>query len=245
MAELLGLLAASFLAATLVPLPSEAALYAFLKAHPGQGALAVTVATLGNTAGGMTTYLIGRLFPGTRKLSDTALRRIRRYGAPATFFAWLPIVGDGLSLAAGWLRISWWAVLIFMALGRLLRYIAIAAISIAHAAPARTVDVQCVPALSVFCHNIHVSCAGPTDLRTFQFKLRVASDRGWIEAGRDGADFQQQYANAHIAWDNADGSVILTPRGRPGYIKLLADGRFSFRHYPDDTGGVMSYGRCE
>jgi membrane protein YqaA with SNARE-associated domain len=130
MAELLGLLAASFLAATLVPLPSEAALYAFLKAHPGEGALAVAVATLGNTAGGMTTYLIGRLFPGTRKLGDTALRRIRRYGAPATFFAWLPVVGDGLSLAAGWLRISWWAVLIFMALGRLIRYIAVAAVSI-------------------------------------------------------------------------------------------------------------------
>ena len=47
MAEHLGLLAASFLAATLVPLPSEAALYAFLKAHPGQGVLAVAVATLG------------------------------------------------------------------------------------------------------------------------------------------------------------------------------------------------------
>ena len=130
MAEHLGLLAASFLAATLVPLPSEAALYAFLKAHPGQGVLAVAIATLGNTAGGMTTYLIGRLFPTSRKISETALRRIRRYGAPATFFAWLPIVGDGLSLAAGWLRMSWWSVLIFMALGRLLRYVAIAAVSI-------------------------------------------------------------------------------------------------------------------
>ena len=130
MAELLGLLAASFLAATIVPLPSEAALYAYLKAHPGQGVLAVLVATLGNTAGGMTTYLIGRLFPGTRKLSDTALRRIRRFGAPATFFAWLPVVGDALSFAAGWLRLSWWAVLLFMAAGRLLRYIAVAAVSI-------------------------------------------------------------------------------------------------------------------
>jgi membrane protein YqaA with SNARE-associated domain len=130
MAELLGLLAASFLAATLVPLPSEAALFAYLKAHPGEGILAVSIATLGNTAGGMTTYLIGRLFPATRKLSDTAIRRIRRFGAPATFFAWLPVVGDGLGLAAGWLRMSWWSVLLFMAAGRLLRYIAIAAISI-------------------------------------------------------------------------------------------------------------------
>ena len=244
MAELLGLLAASFLAATLVPLPSEAALYAFLKAHPGQGVLAVTVATLGNTAGGMTTYLIGRLFPGTRKLSDTALRRIRRYGAPATFFAWLPIVGDGLSLAAGWLRISWWAVLIFMALGRLLRYVAIAAVSIAHAAPPRAVDVECTPAFPVFCHNIHVSCAGPTELKTFPFKLRVRSDRAWIEAAPDAADFVRLYSDARIERGDAEGYIILRPAGGPGYIKLLADGRFSFRHYPESTG-IMAHGRCE
>ena len=246
MAELIGLLAASFLAATLVPLPSEAALYAFLKAHPGQGVLAVAIATLGNTAGGMTTYLIGRLVPGTRRISDTAIRRIRRFGAPATFFAWLPIVGDGLSLAAGWLRMSWWAVLLFMAAGRLIRYIAIAAVSIAHAAPPRAVDVdvECLPALPVFCQNIHVSCAGPTELRTFPFKLRVVPGRGWIEAAPEAADFQRQYADARIEWGEADASVILRPRDRQGYIKLAADGSFSFRHYPQDTG-VMAYGRCE
>ena len=244
MVELLGLLAASFLAATLVPLPSEAALYAFLKAHPGQGVLAVAIATLGNTAGGMTTYLIGRLFPATRKISDTALRRIRRYGAPATFFAWLPVVGDGLSLAAGWLRISWWAVLIFMALGRLLRYIAIAAVSIAHAAPAAAVEVDCVPTFSVFCHNIHVSCAGPTELRTFPFKLRVVSGRAWIEADPAAADFQRLYSDARLEWDNAEGYVILRPQQGPGYIKLLADGRFSFRHYRESTG-IMAHGRCQ
>ena len=244
MAELLGLLAASFLAATLVPLPSEAALYAFLKAHPGQGVLAVAIATLGNTAGGMTTYLIGRLFPTTRKISETALQRIRRYGAPATFFAWLPIVGDGLSLAAGWLRVSWWAVLIFMALGRLLRYIAIAAISIAHAAPPRAVEVECIPAFPVFCQNIHVSCAGPTELRTFAFKLRVVSGRGWIEAESEAADFQRLYSDARIEWSDAEGDVILRPREGPGYIKLQADGRFSFRHYPE-SAGIMAHGRCQ
>jgi membrane protein YqaA with SNARE-associated domain len=245
MAELLALLAASFLAATIVPLPSEAALFAYLKAHPGQGALAVAVATLGNTAGGMTTYLIGRLFPGTRKLSDTAMRRIRRFGAPATFFAWLPIVGDALSFAAGWLRISWWAVLLFMAAGRLLRYLAVAAVSIsAHAAPPRALEVECVPALPVFCQNIHVSCSGPTELRTFAFKLRVISGRGWLEAGPEAADFQRQYSDARIEWGEADAYVILSPPGRQGYIKLQTDGSFSFRHYPEDIG-VMSYGRCQ
>ena len=130
MAELAGLLAASFIAATLVPLPSEAALFAYLKLHPGDGALAVAVATLGNTAGGMTTYVFGRFFPLKKNIDEKTLQRIRRFGAPAAFFAWLPIVGDGLSLASGWLRIPWLAVLLFMAAGRLLRYIAVAAVSI-------------------------------------------------------------------------------------------------------------------
>ena len=117
---------ASFLAATVVPLSSEAVLFGYLKLHPEQAALAVALATLGNTAGGMTTYLIGRLFPKKRNFNERILQKVRRYGAAATFFAWLPFVGDGLCLAAGWLRVNWLAALGFMAAGRLARYLAIA-----------------------------------------------------------------------------------------------------------------------
>jgi membrane protein YqaA with SNARE-associated domain len=123
MAELAALAAASFLAATLVPLPSEAALYGYLQLHPERAALAVAVATLGNTAGGMTTYLIGRLVP-RKDLPHLAL--VSKYGAPVTFFAWLPVVGDALGAAAGWLRVNWLAALAFMAAGRLARYLVIA-----------------------------------------------------------------------------------------------------------------------
>jgi membrane protein YqaA with SNARE-associated domain len=126
MDPLVGLFAASFAAATLFPLPSEAALFAYLKAYPEHTVLAIAVATLGNTAGGMTTYLIGRLLPN-RKIHDKAMRFMHRWGAPATFFAWLPIVGDALSAAAGWLRVNWLAALAFMAAGRLTRYIVVAA----------------------------------------------------------------------------------------------------------------------
>jgi membrane protein YqaA with SNARE-associated domain len=128
MAELLGLAAASFVAATLFPLPSEAALFAYLQLHPERTALAVTVATLGNTAGGMTSYLIGRLIP-QRKLNLRAIGWLRRYGSPATVFAWLPLIGDALCLAAGWLRMNWAAALAFMAAGRLGRYMVVAALS--------------------------------------------------------------------------------------------------------------------
>ena len=126
MAELLGLFVASFAAATLIPMPSEAALFAYLKAYPDNTALAVAVATVGNTAGGMTTYLLGRLFSQNQKLNPRTVKYLRRFGAAATFFAWLPIVGDALCAAAGWLRIRWWAALAFMAAGRLARYVVVA-----------------------------------------------------------------------------------------------------------------------
>jgi len=122
--------AAAFLAATLVPLASEAVLFAWLRLHPEQAHLAIALATLANTAGGMTSYLLGRLFPARAqaKLEPRALARIRRWGAAATFFGWLPLAGDALLVAAGWLRLSWLAVLAFSAAGRLARYAAIAAL---------------------------------------------------------------------------------------------------------------------
>jgi membrane protein YqaA with SNARE-associated domain len=127
---LAALVLASFLAATVVPLSSEAALFAYLKFHPDHAALAIALATAANTAGGMTSYLMGRLVPERtqKKLDPRALAWLKRHGSGATFFAWLPLVGDALCLAAGWLRLNWLAALGFMALGRLLRYLAIAAL---------------------------------------------------------------------------------------------------------------------
>ena len=126
MAELAALFAASFAAATLVPLPSEAALFAYLNAYPEHAVLGVAIATIGNTAGGMTSYAIGRLLP-QKKLNQ--LETVKRYGPPVLLLAWLPIVGDALCVAAGWLRMSWPAALGFMAAGRLARYLAVALIA--------------------------------------------------------------------------------------------------------------------
>jgi membrane protein YqaA with SNARE-associated domain len=120
--ELLGLFLTSFAAATLVPLPSEVALFVYVQSNPDNRALAIAIATVGNTMGGMTSYLIGRLIP-QRKLEHKAIRAMQRYGAPATALAWLPIIGDGLSVAAGWLRINWAMVLLFSAAGRFARYV--------------------------------------------------------------------------------------------------------------------------
>jgi membrane protein YqaA with SNARE-associated domain len=124
---LVGLFAAGFFSATLLPGHSEAALFAFLRFYPEQLWLAVGVATVGNTLGGMTSYVIGRLIP--EKSSARGLDWVRRYGTLSLLFAWLPFVGDALPLAAGWLRLSPWLSVLFMALGKFARYAVIAALA--------------------------------------------------------------------------------------------------------------------
>ena len=119
-ASLWTLFASSFLAATLLPGGSEAVLFAVLKLHPGQMWPALAVATLGNTLGGMSSYLIGRIIP--RKKDIRGLATIRKFGAAALLLSWVPIVGDPICVAAGWLRINPWSSMLFMATGKFARY---------------------------------------------------------------------------------------------------------------------------
>jgi len=125
--SLSALFASSFLAATLLPGGSEAVLFGVLKLHPEQLAAALAVATLGNTLGGMSSYLIGRLIPQTRPLKG--LETVQRWGTPALLLSWVPLLGDPLCVAAGWLRLNpWWSVL-FVAIGKFARYWAIAVLA--------------------------------------------------------------------------------------------------------------------
>lgn len=126
-ASLASLFAAAFVAATLVPVSSEAALFAVLKMHGDLLWPALAVATLGNTLGGMSSYLIGRFIGSKKPL--TQLERVSRWGSPALFFAWLPIVGDALCVASGWLKLNWIAVALFQAAGRFARYLAVSALA--------------------------------------------------------------------------------------------------------------------
>lgn len=127
-AGLIGLFIASFLAATLLPGGSEALLAALLVAHPEQTVMALVLATLGNTLGGMVTYGMARLIPKKVGAGGTAkyAQLMRRHGSPALLLAWAPLIGDALCAAAGWLRLPWLPCLLWMALGKGARYAAIA-----------------------------------------------------------------------------------------------------------------------
>ena len=123
--SLAALFASAFVSATVLPGNSEIVLVAVLKAHPDQAAAAIALATVGNTLGGLTTYAVGRLLP-QRLPKSRALALVGRYGAAALLFSWVPVIGDALCAAAGWLRVSWRTSLAALALGKLARYLVVA-----------------------------------------------------------------------------------------------------------------------
>jgi hypothetical protein len=104
-------------------------------------------------------------------------------------------------------------------------------------------EISCQPALPVFCANIHVACSGPTDRKAFPFRLRASRTQGSLETDADTAGVAEQYANGRVEWDGAKAYVIVRPREANGYVKLLADGTYSFRHYSRHAA-TMSRGHC-
>jgi membrane protein YqaA with SNARE-associated domain len=131
---LYGLFASAFLSATLLPGGSEALLFALLKLYPESLWPALVVASVGNTLGALTTFLIGRALP-ERDVADPAkqraLERLRRHGPPLLLLSWLPGVGDLFCLVAGWMRIGWLPAAAYIATGKFLRYLAVAFVSFA------------------------------------------------------------------------------------------------------------------
>ncbi len=125
-ASLWSLFLGSLIAATLVPVSSELMLFAALRLHPDMLWTALLVATAGNTAGGMISYGIGRFIPHRQPWRHEGW--LRRVGEPALLFAWLPVLGDALCVAAGWLRLGWWPCLLYMAAGKAARYATVAAL---------------------------------------------------------------------------------------------------------------------
>ena len=120
-----AVLLVSFLSATLLPGGSELVFAGFVLRHPEHTPLAWALATLGNTAGGLSTYALARLFPQPQM--PARVDWLRRHGTPALLLAWAPVVGDALCAAAGWLRLPWRSAVLWMGLGKGARYAFIAA----------------------------------------------------------------------------------------------------------------------
>lgn len=115
-----GLFASSFLSATLLPGNSEIVFVALLHHAPALQWPALVVATFGNTLGGLTSYLVGRLLP--KPHASRAAAWLQHYGPAVLLLSWTPVIGDGLCVASGWLRQNMLAAATFIAIGKFARY---------------------------------------------------------------------------------------------------------------------------
>lgn len=127
----LGLFAAAFLAATIIPLSSDIVLVLMVAAGFDL-ALCVIIGTAGNWLGGMTTYYLGYLGKWewigkwlgiSQKESDRMKGYIDKYGSYTALFSWLPFAGDVLVAVLGLAKSNVFKVAVFMLIGKFLRYL--------------------------------------------------------------------------------------------------------------------------
>lgn len=118
----LGLWFSAFSSATILPGTSDVVLLAFVNANPQLWLGELLLATLGNGMGGMVSYGMGRMVPDKHRPSERIHGWIQKYGVWALLMSWVPFVGDGLAIAAGWLRLNFWLSSLMLVLGKFARY---------------------------------------------------------------------------------------------------------------------------
>ncbi len=132
-----SLFVSAFLAATVLPMSSEAVLSALVVGDGFDLWLLIALASIGNTLGAVVNWLLGRYclrwrdrkwFPVSAAALERASRWFSRYGVFSLLFAWLPVVGDPLTFVAGILRVRFALFLVLVALGKTARYVAVAGV---------------------------------------------------------------------------------------------------------------------
>lgn len=134
----LGLFAAAFLAATVVPAWSEVLFVGLLAA--GHDPLSLWAwATAGNTLGAVVNWALGRYllrfedrpwFPFRRDRLGIAQRWFQRYGVWSLLLAWAPVGGDALTFIAGFMRVRFWVFFLLTGLGKGVRYAIVLALAL-------------------------------------------------------------------------------------------------------------------
>ncbi|MFC6855359.1 YqaA family protein [Marivibrio halodurans] len=138
-AELILMFASGFLAATILPIASEAVLASFSSsASTGDLAVLIAVATVGNVLGALLNWWIGgwlthwqekRWFPIKARSLERASKVFNRWGQPSLLLAWTPFLGDPLTFVAGLLRVPIVPFLIYVTIGKVVRYVLVAGLA--------------------------------------------------------------------------------------------------------------------
>lgn len=131
-----GLFAAAFLAATVLPMQSEAILVALILSGDHPTWALVSIASIGNTLGAVVNWALGlglerfrhrRWFPASEQQLEKAQRWYRKFGRWSLLLSWLPIGGDALTVIAGVLKEPLPTFIALVLIGKATRYIVLAA----------------------------------------------------------------------------------------------------------------------
>ena len=127
----LSLFSISFLAATILPLSSELMLAGLIATSNYDNLLLLIVASFGNVLGSITNWILGfysrnltikKWVPFKGKQIENSSRWFNKFGKWSLLFAWVPIIGDPLTLVAGLLRVKFIEFLILVTIGKVSRY---------------------------------------------------------------------------------------------------------------------------
>ena len=130
----LSLFIISFLAATILPFSSELTLAGLIATSNYDNIFLLIVASLGNILGSVVNWILGfysrnlstkRWFPFKDKQIEKSSKWFNRFGRWSLLFAWVPIIGDPLTLVAGLLRVKFVEFLILVTIGKVSRYLII------------------------------------------------------------------------------------------------------------------------
>ena len=130
----LSLFTISFLAATILPFSSELTLAGLIATSNYDNLLLLIVASFGNVLGSVVNWALGfysrklttkKWFPFKDEQIEKSSKWFNKFGRWSLLFAWVPIIGDPLTLAAGLLRVKFVEFLILVTIGKVSRYLVI------------------------------------------------------------------------------------------------------------------------
>ena len=136
----IGLFSSALIAATILPLQSEAVLVGLLIAGAHPAVLLVLVATVGNVLGSVINWYLGRYvlrfkdrrwFPSSERQLERAQNWYRRYGRWSLLGSWLPVVGDPLTVVAGLMREPLLPFVVLVTIAKGTRYLVLTAVTLA------------------------------------------------------------------------------------------------------------------
>ncbi|TGE83710.1 hypothetical protein C7Y70_08910 [Pseudoalteromonas sp. KS88] len=129
----------AFISATLLPSSSEIVLTAMITKGDYVLWLLWVSATIGNVLGSCVNYWLGthvmrfkdrRWFPVSQQGIEKAQIRFQKYGVYSLLLAWLPIIGDPLTVVGGIFKVRWWTFLWLVTLGKGARYLVVLAFAV-------------------------------------------------------------------------------------------------------------------